>query len=190
MGDLATCRACGHENHATEMYVQFGPDGGGHFCRNHNSCQTRSKARWATQREEATMQFEDHTPPPAETTGDKYRPRDNYGNSAIVVAREHKESVVTPNSPNGAPALICDIYDLNQKRAYVGVLLMGPVQRDLRNATVGKARVVKWERAVSNGRDYARAAEPSPAAVDAAKNVYANEDPFMKESAGEEEAPF
>jgi hypothetical protein len=187
----ATCAHCGHVDHATEFYSQSRDGVASQYCRNHNTCQTR----FNTNRKEQTMQFGTYEEP-AQAAGDTYKPRDNYGHSAIVRVTEHKPSVVTPNSPNGAPAVIVDVYDLNLKQTFRDVLLMTGSLVDAFKPHVAKPPiVVRWEKTVAaNGRDYARAVPAVEAAVEAAKNVYATGDPFLTlgelGNAAEEEAPF
>jgi len=194
MADRTTCGACGHEDWSNEMYAVAGPGGAAMYCRNHNTCQDRRKARW-TQQKETTMEFGTYTEP-VQAAGDTYKPRDHYGNSAIVRVTEYKPSVVTPNSPNGAPAVIVDVYDLNNKAAYMDVLIMTGSLVDAFKPHAGlNPIVVKWEKAVAaNGRDYAKAVPAVQAAIDAAKNVYAAGDPFLRidtiGDSAEEEMPF
>lgn len=198
MPDRRTCTACGHEDWANEMYNQAGPGGCYTYCRNHNSCQTRMKTLYATQRKAQKMtypQFGDYVEP-TQTEGDTYKPREHYGNSAIIRVLEHKPEIITPNSPNGAPGVICDVYDLNLKATYRDVLMMTGAIVDGFKAHVGKAPIViRWEKTVAkNGRDYPRPVPAVEAAIDAAKAVYAAGDPFAPEigtvQANQEEAPF
>ena len=152
-----------------------------------------------TQREEATqMTLPQHSrfaswTPAAATEGDTYRPREHYGNHAIVKVIEYKAEVVTPNSPNGAPAVIVDVYDLNKKAVFRDVLMMTGAIVDTFKPLVGGAPiVVQWEKRVAkNGRDYAAPAPAVEAAIAAAEAVYANGDPFAPERGTiEAEMPF
>lgn len=131
---------------------------------------------------------------PAENTeGDVYKPREHYGNSAIVKVVEYKPEVVTSNSPNGAPAVIVDVYDLNKKAVFKDVLMMtGAIVDTFKTHAGGPPLVVQWEKTIAkNGRDYARPAPAVEAAITAAENVYANGDPFAdKLGTIEAEAPF
>jgi hypothetical protein len=185
-----TCAACGVTGYATEFYSWNNAGTVGRYCRNHNTCQTRRN----NNRKEQTMQFGTYEEP-VKAEGDSYKTRDNYGHSAIVRVTEYKQSVVTPNSPNGAPAVIVDVYDLNNKAAYRDVLLMTGSLVDAFKTHVAKSPIViRWEKTVAaNGRDYARAVPAVEAAVQAAQAVYANGDPFLTlDTIGgdEEEMPF
>jgi len=86
--------------------------------------------------------------------------------------------------------------DLNNKAAYMDVLIMTGSLVDAFKPHAGlNPIVVKWEKAVAaNGRDYAKAVPAVQAAIDAAKNVYAAGDPFLRiDTIGdqaEEEMPF
>ena len=183
-----TCAHCGHTDSATEFYSQTRDGTTARYCRNHNTCQARAN----TNRKGTTMNFGTYTEPDT-STGDTYKPRDHYGNSAIVKVTEHKPEVITPNSPNGAPAVICDVYDLNLKQAFRDVLMMTGALVDGFKPHVGKDPiVVKWEKTVAkNGRDYARAVPAVEAAIEAAKAVYAGGDPFAPTLGTiDAEAPF
>lgn len=190
MADRRTCTACGHEDWATEFYHQAGPTGVGTYCRSHNACQTRCKTNWKEQRNMTT--FDTYTEPET-SAGDTYKPRDHYGNSAIIKVIEHKPEVITPYSPNGAPAVICDVYDLNMKEAFRDVLMMtGALVDGFKPHVGGNPIVIKWEKTVAkNGRDYARAIPATDAAIEAAKAVYAAGDPFAPTlDTIKSEAPF
>lgn len=188
----ATCKACGHQDWDTEFYALAGPSGCFKYCRNHISCRDRERAHRA-QPKGPTMEFGEYTAPVV-TEGDTYRARDHYGNSAIIKVLEHKGEIVTPNSPNGAPGVICDVYDLNLKAAFRDVLMMTGAIVDGLKPHVGKNPVVvRWGKAIAkNGRDYPTAEPASEGAITAAKGVYAAGDPFAPEvgTVQESEAPF
>lgn len=127
--------------------------------------------------------------------GDQYKPKEHYGNSVVVKVNELKPSLVTKNSPDGAPAVICDLVDLNKKQVYRNVLMMtGAIVDGLRpHVGTGKPVVVKWEKRESkSGRDYAFPGAASPEAVAAAEKWWSEKgDPFAQEFATvTEEAPF
>lgn len=195
MADRDTCRACGHEDWCAELYSQATPEGVHRYCRNHNTCHARVKAKYVTnhRKQEPVMEFGTYEEP-AQVEGDTYKPRENYGHSAIVRVSEYKESVVTSNSPKGAPAVIIDVYDLNNKRAYLDVLIMtGALVDGFKPHVDGHPIVIKWEKAVAgNGRDYAKAVPAVAAAIEAAKAVYATGDPFSGsiQAVIDEEMPF
>jgi hypothetical protein len=131
---------------------------------------------------------------PAENTeGDSYKPREHYGNHAIVKVTEYKPNVVTVNNADGAPAVIVDVYDLNKKAVFRDVLMMtGSIVDTFKPLVGGAPIVVQWEKRVAkNGRDYAAPAPAVEAAIAAAEAVYANGDPFAPELGTiEAEAPF
>jgi hypothetical protein len=133
---------------------------------------------------------------PETPAGDEYKPRDHYGNSAIVKVIEYKDKVKTVNTKEGSdgdPAIICDVYDLNLKEAFRDVLMMTGALVDGFKPHIGKNPiVVKWEKTVAkNGRDYARAVPATDAAIEAAKAVYAAGDPFAPTlDTIQSEAPF
>lgn len=130
---------------------------------------------------------------PAIEDADEYKPRDHYGNSCIVKVLEHKPEIITPNSPNGAPGVIVDVYDLNEKQVYRNVLMMTGAIVDGFKAHVGGAPlVIAWDKRVAkNGRDYPAPAPAVAAAIAAAEAVYAAGDPFAPTLGTiEESAPF
>ncbi len=189
MSTRHTCAACRHEDNAPELYAQAGPTGAGWYCRNHNACQRRRNDN----RKVTTMGFDAFTEP-AQTEGDSYRPRDHYGNSAICIVLGYKPDVITPNSPNGAPAVLVDVYDLNVKAAFRNVLMMTGAIVDGFKPHVGtrKPIVIKWDkRTAKSGRDYPAPVPATDAAINAAKAIYAAGDPFAPEvSTVASEAPF
>jgi hypothetical protein len=138
-----------------------------------------------TTQEEETVTLPQHSrfgawTPAANVEGDQYKPREHYGNHAIVKVVEYKDSVVTPNSPNGAPGIIVDVHDLNKKETFRDVLMMtGAIVDTFKPHVGGAPLVVQWEKRVAkNGRDYAAPAPAVEAAIAAAEAVYANGDPF------------
>lgn len=190
------CSACGHEDWTTELYALAGPTGAGWYCRNNKSCHERTKAQYAARRTETKrgtlMQFGTYEEP-VNTESDDYKPREHYGNSAVVKVLEYKDKIVTPNSPDGAPGVLADVYDLNEKAAYRNVLMMTGSLVDGFRPHVGKSPiVVKWEKRVANnGRPYACAVPASEGAIKAASDLYAAGDPFAPTLGTiEEEAPF
>lgn len=192
MPDRGTCGACGHEDWSTEFYSQAGPNGVGRYCRNHNTCHARVKAKYITNHQKGTTMFGQYIEPAA-AEGDTYKPREHYGNSCIIKVTDYRESIVTSNSPNGAPGVICDVYDLNMKETFRDVLMMtGALVDGFKPHVGGNPIVVKWEKTVAkNGRDYARAVPAVEAAIEAAKAVYAAGDPFAPTLGTiDAEAPF
>lgn len=183
-----TCAACGHEDNATELYAQAGPTGAGWYCRNHNGCQRR---RNDNRKVTTTMNFGTYTEPEP-STGDTYKPQDNYGNSVIVKVLEIDEKKITGNSPNGAPAVFCDLYDLNRKEAFRNVMMMtGAIVDGFRPHLGRDPIVIRWEKTrAASGRDYARPVPAVEAAIEAARAVYANGDPFVNLTTIESETPF
>lgn len=151
-----------------------------------------------TTQEEGTVTLPQHSrfaawTPAENTEGDTYKPREHYGNHAIVKVLEYKPEVVTSNSPNGAPAIIVDVYDLNKKAVFRDVLMMtGAIVDTFKTLVGGGPIVVQWEKRVAkNGRDYAAPAPAVEAAIAAAEAVYANGDPFAPTLGTiESEAPF
>lgn len=134
---------------------------------------------------------------PANTEGDTYRPRDNYNHPCIVMVNEYKENVVTPNSPNGAPAVVVDLVDLHEGKTYRDVLLMTGALVDGFRAHAGTRvpLVVWWSKTMSKaGRDYATAQPGTPEHIAAATQYYATHgDPFAPKFAAPtvtEQAPF
>lgn len=199
---MTTCRACQHENDDDgEFYYQDGPGGGGMFCRNHNMCHKRTKERrkleyirqFGQPKETSMSRFGTYTEPANDGAGSDYKPRDHYGNSAIVHVREYRPEMQTVNGVGRA--VICDVHDLNMKETHLGVLMMTGSLVDAFEPHVGKAPVVvRWEkRTANNGRPYATAVPAVEAALTAAEDLYSKHgDPFIKGTTdgAAEEVPF
>lgn len=133
---------------------------------------------------------------PIQTEGDRYKPIDNLGHVVIVRVNEFKSSVVTSNSPDGSPAVIVDLIDLDaagEQKVFKDVLWMSGAVVDGLRGSVGKDPVmITFEaRKSKSGRQY-----PAPAALDqvAAKraNVWWAEhgDTVFATGASDESAPF
>lgn len=195
MSTVRPCTACHYPTERDDLVAVAGPGGTAWYCRDTAACRAR---RDPTQKENDTMTLPQHSrfaswTPAVAAEGDQYKPREHYGNHAIVKVLEHKPEVVTPNSPNGAPAVIVDVYDLNLKAVYRDVLMMtGAIVDTFKPHVGGAPLVVQWEKRVAkNGRDYAAPAPAVEAAIAAAEAVYAAGDPFAPTLGTiEEEAPF
>lgn len=192
MPDRNTCHLCGHEDWATELFAQAGPTGAHWYCRNNRLCSIRERDN----REKAhNMEFATFTEPERNDSAD-YKAPQHYGNSAVVKVLEHKPSIVTPNSPNGAPGVICDLHDLNEKATYHGVLFMtGAIVDAFKPHVGGPPIVIKWDkRTANNGRNYAAPIAAPEGAIAAAKALYANGDPFLiintVQGGNDAEAPY
>jgi hypothetical protein len=123
--------------------------------------------------------FEDFVAPSMEDS-DKYAPKDHYDKPLAVKVREHKEGIVTANSPDGAPGVIVDLVDLTDGKVYRNTLWMGGAVVDGLKQYVGKVLVIRFESRKSNsGRTY-----PAPVAASAADKELAGKywsakgDPF------------
>ena len=192
-GEHCQCKFCGHEDVRAEFYAQAGPNGADLYCRNHNMCHTRAKERRANQKESNMSRFGTYSEPVNDDAGSDYRPRDHYGNSAIVHVREYRPEMETVNGVGRA--VICDVHDLNLKETHLGVLMMTGSLVDAFKPHVGKEPVVvRWEQRTSQkGRTYATAVPAVQAAVNAADDLYSKHgDPFLKADTGDAtaEAPF
>lgn len=135
--------------------------------------------------------FDEYVPPtPADS--DEYKPAENYGRLVIVKVLEHKPSVVTPNSPNGAPAVIVNVCDVLSGSVYRNVLMMTGAIVDGFKPYVGKLIVVTWDKATAaNGRTYAKPMPATPDQVEQAKAVMQKGDPFAEKlDTLESEPPF
>lgn len=98
--------------------------------------------------------FEDFVAPVNEDS-DPYPPKDNYNKPLLVKVREHKEGIVTSNSPDGAPGVIVDLVDLSDGKIYRNTLWMGGAVVDGLKQYVGKVLVIRFESRKSNsGRTY------------------------------------
>lgn len=201
MGTVRACDSCKHPMDRDDL--QGVPDPYTNetrwYCRHLEACTERTKQRLQTElAKEHTMTLPQHSRfasyvPPVNPDSDTYKPYEHYGNHAICKVLEYKPEVVTPNSPNGAPAVIVDVYDLNEKAAFRNVLMMtGAIVDGFKPHVGGPPLVIQWEKTVGNsGRSYARPAPAVPAAIEAAEAVYAAGDPFAdKLGTIGEEAPF
>lgn len=120
---------------------------------------------------------------PEMTEGETFKPHENIGKPLIVQVNELKHGVVTSNTPDGGPAVIVDLVDLDGRvEPYRDVLWMGGAVVDGLKAHAGTRKpvlIVFESRKSKSGRNYA-----SPMAVDAAgaqrASAYyaANGDPF------------
>lgn len=146
-----------------------------------------------------TPDFDTYVPPVMEDS-DVYKPFENYGHACIVMVKEHKPSVVTPNSPNGAPAVIVDLVDMDgpgggEEQIYRSVLMMTGAIVDGFKSRVGtdKPIVVSWgKRTSGSGRTYAAPDAATVAQIKQAEAWYAtNGDPFaVKFETVSAEVPF
>lgn len=170
-----------------------GPGGGAWYCRDTAACRTRRNPT-----KENRMTLPQHSrfaswAPAVAAEGDVYKPREHYGHHAIVKVISYKAEVITANSPEGAPAVIVDVYDMKKKAVFRDVLMMtGSIVDTFKDHAGGAPLVVQWERKVAkNGRDYAAPAPAIPEAIEAAEAVYAKGDPFAPTLGTiEEEAPY
>lgn len=128
------------------------------------------------------MQFDTYVPPVMEDS-DVYKPFENYGHACIVLVKEYKPAIVTPNSPNGGPGVIVDLVDMDNEQVYVNVLCMSGAIVDgfKARAGTGKPIVVSWgKRTSGSGRTYAAPDAATPEQLKAAEAWYAkNGDPFV-----------
>ena len=195
-----TCYRCGREGHRDTFRSIAGITKVTFVCEDEGMCHARAKKAYITntftnRRKDTPMSndnpFGEYVEPTI-TDADEYRARDHYGNSAIVKVLEYKDSIVTPNSPNGAPGVIVDVYDLNKKAVFRNVLMMTGALVDGFRPHVAKAPVViRWEKRKANsGRDYPTAVPATDEAITFAKKVYADGDPFAPEFGTVEEVPF
>lgn len=196
MSTIRPCNACHYPTERDNLLGVAGPRGAtGWYCKDTDACRARQNP---TQKENDTMTLPQHSrfaswTPAAAESGDDYKARDHYGNHAIVKVLEYKPSVVTTNSPNGAPGIIVDVYDLNLKAAFRDVLMMtGAIVDTFKPHVGGAPLVVQWEkRTPPSGRHYPAPAPAVEAAIAAAEAVYAAGDPFAPTLGTiEEEAPF
>lgn len=196
MSTVRACSACHYPTERDDLLAVAGPRGTAWYCRDTAACKTRTAT--PTHKETETMTLPQHSrfaswTPAENTEGDTYKPRENYGHHAIVQVREYKPEIVTPNSPNGAPGVIVDVYDLNLKAVFRDVLMMtGAIVDTFKPHVGGGPLVVQWEKRVAkNGRDYPAPAKALDGAIVAAEAVYANGDPFAPTLGTiAEEAPF
>jgi hypothetical protein len=97
--------------------------------------------------------------------GDTYKPIDHVGAMLVVKVKQHKEGIVTENSPDGGPGVIVDVLDLDKSEVFRDVLWMGGAMVDgLKSYAPDGLVVIKIDRRKSkSGRAY-----PAPVGVDAA----------------------
>lgn len=144
-------------------------------------------------------QFDTYVPPVFEES-DEYKPRDNYGHACIVMVKEYKPSIITPNSPEGGPGVIVDLVDMDapgdaEGQTYRGVLMMtGAIVDGFKTrAGTGKPIVVSWgKRTSKTGRTYAAPEAATDTQIKQAEAWYAkNGDPFAaKFDTVDAEPPF
>lgn len=127
---------------------------------------------------------------PARPESDDYKPKENYGNAAILRITEFRAQMVTVNGP--ADAVFADIYDLTLNQLFRNVMLMGGAFVDGLKPYLGKGPVVVfWQKRTSAAnRPYAVPAAATPDMIKAAEAVYAQGDPFLQTVADDAEAPF
>ena len=100
--------------------------------------------------------------PSENVQGDTYKAIDHIGATIIVKVKELKDSIVTENSPNGAPGIIVDLFDLKDDGVYRDVLWMGGAMVDGLKKYTNRLLVVQLEaRKSKSGRTY-----PAPVGVD------------------------
>lgn len=92
-------------------------------------------------------------------TGDQFKPAENYNVPLLVKVRQRKEGIVTTNTPEGGPGVICDVVNLTTNEVLRSVLWMGGAIVDgLTPFANGAPLVIRFEPRKSNsGRTY-----PSP----------------------------
>jgi hypothetical protein len=136
-------------------------------------------------------QFETFVPPVL-TEGDTFKPHEHIGAALIVKVLERKNGVVTPNTPEGGPAVIVDLVDLTDGNVYRDVLWMGGSFVDALTPYVGKGPVVIGveSRVGKSGRAYAAPLTATPANIELAQSFYTKKgDPFVQAFATTEAAP-
>lgn len=132
-------------------------------------------------------QFETYVAPVMEDS-DVYKPFENYGHACIVSVKEFKASVVTPNSPDGGPAVIVDLVDMDAKgdaegQTFRNVLMMtGAIVDGFKTHVGHNPLVVSWGKRTSNaGRTYAAPEAATDEQLKAAEAWYAKHgDPFAQ----------
>lgn len=130
--------------------------------------------------------FADYVAPTIEDS-DAYRAADNIGHVCIINVRKYEQSIITPNSPDGAPGVAVDVVDLDAPggpaaQVFRNVLMMtGAIVDGFKvHAGTGKPLVVSWEkRTAKSGRTYPAPASSTTADLTRAAAWYAaNGDPF------------
>ncbi|GAC1408742.1 MAG: hypothetical protein NVSMB60_30260 [Mycobacterium sp.] len=143
----------------------------------------------------AAPQFADFVAP-AQEDSDPFPPKDNYNKPLLVKVRELKPSIVTANSPDGAPGLIVDLVDLTGRpnQPHRNVLWMGGAVVDgLKQYVNGMPLVIRFEPRKSNsGRTYPAPNNGTPEDKALATKHYDEKgDPFAPQFADlADEAPF
>lgn len=136
-----------------------------------------------SRRNHMTSPFETFVAPEIED-GDTFKPHEHIGAVVIVKARERKNGVVTPNTPDpGGPAVIVDLVDLTDGQKYLNVLWMGGAFVDALTPYVGKGPVVLEieSRTGKSGRAYGAPKAASDAQIQLATQYYtAKGDPFAQ----------
>lgn len=129
---------------------------------------------------------------PEITDGDTYKPHEHIGATVIVKIADYKPSVVTANTPDGGPAVIVDLVDLDLGTIYRDVLWMGGAFVDgMKNLApgqpghTGRPLVIGIEsRKSKSGRMYGAPLPATPAQIAKAGAYYqANGDPFAPQFA-------
>ncbi len=146
-------------------------------------------------------QFDQYVAPALEDS-DEYKPHEHIGATVIVKVKEFKPSVVTPNTPEGGPAVIVDLVDLDLSAVFRNVLWMGGSFVDgLRDLAPGGAKYtgrplvigIESRTSKASGRKYGAPAAAEPGQLAKATAYYqANGDPFVQQFAtvAKDEPPF
>lgn len=116
--------------------------------------------------------------PQAIADSDEYKPIDHIHRGLIVKVLDYKPSIITPNSPDGGPGVICDMVDVVEAKAYRNVLWMsGSIVDNLKPHVGGNPVVIHFEPVTSkSGRIYPGVQAGTPAEV-AAATAYFNANP-------------
>jgi hypothetical protein len=124
--------------------------------------------------------------PPENTEGDRYKPIEHVGSTLVVKVLEFKPRVITENSPEGGPAVIVDVLDLESSSTFRNVLWMSGAMVDGLKPYAGSPLpvVIRIEAKNSkNGRKYPIPATAEDEIPRASQWIKANGDPFAQQFA-------
>lgn len=119
--------------------------------------------------------------PPERTEGDSFKPSENVGHLLIVKVTNFKHIDSTIHKPEGGPAVIVDVCDLDANGAvFRDVLWMNGAIVDSLKGYMGKTMCITfvWTKSPKSGREYVAVEPVTGEALARAQAHVAKGDPF------------